>query len=231
MKKIFDLILNYDLNQVVKYGLTFYPDFESMIDISCYQKEEKSDVVFVGLAKGRLPIILDCYNLFINRGLRCDFYIVGAPENIVHDYPGIVFSDSYLDYYSVLSKIANTKCILEVIQDSSIGWSARAMKAFGYNKKLVTDAEAIRFTRFYDGHNVQVFDNTDEINVDAIKDNSLVNYNYSDEFSPLRMIEYIDLLLSGKSTTEEYFSEWLDYDKYLDYVIRNQSLREGNNGI
>lgn len=217
MKETFDVILNYDLKQVIKYNLTFYSDFESMFDLSKYESDNKSDVIFVGAAKGRLNKILDCYNYMTNKGLNCDFYIVGAPEEIKAKYPNIVFSDKWLDYENVLIKIANTKCILEIVQEDSIGYSARAMKAFGYNKKLVTNSPTIRFTRFFDNHDVQVINEANDINISAIKDSNEVNYHYKNEFSPLKVIEFLDLLLTGRTTPEDYYSSWLDLKGYKHF--------------
>lgn len=225
IKKTFDVILNYDLSQVLKYDLTFYPDFESMIDLSKYKGDDVKDVVFVGAAKGRLDMVLNCYNYLTNNNISCDFYIVGAPKDVKSKYPGIVFSDKWLSYDQVLTKIANARCILEIIQENSVGYSARAMKAFGYNKQLITTSSTVKFTRFFDNYNVQCISDPRDINIEALNEKKTVDYHYKDEFSPIKMIEFLDALFVNHTSAAEFFSDWIDLESFKEYLQNSVSIK------
>ena len=90
------------------------------------------------------------------------------------------------------------------------------MKAFIYDKKLITNSKAVTFTRFFDNKNVQFFTNISDINIDYIKDKKMPRYDYNDEFSPRSVIRYIDGLLTGKCDSYSFFNNWLDLNKYMN---------------
>ena len=63
--KTFDYVLTYDMKDSIKYGLTFYSDFETIHDspISCTIDNK---VVFVGAARDRLDTILNVFRFIFN---------------------------------------------------------------------------------------------------------------------------------------------------------------------
>ena len=218
VKDTFDLILNYDIREVKKHGLVFYPDFESTVNIGD-GGGEGTDVVFVGAAKNRLNLILQTYEVLDKAGLACDFNITEVEdEQIKAKYPRINFMDKWMPYHEVLDRIARSRCILEIIQDNSVGWSARAMKAFMYNKKLITNAKAVRYTRFFDGKDVQYFESPDTIDTDAIKDPAMPDFRYNGEYSPRSVLQYVDEMLCNDTTQTQFFSDWLNLESYCNQL-------------
>ena len=216
VKKTFDLILEYDIQEVKKYGLTFYTDFESYTWQGSVEKEDKFDVVFIGAAKDRIDLILSVYELLIKKGLTCYFYITGADCSLKEKYPFIHFEKEWMPYAEVIKKTMQARCILEVVQGESSGWTARAMKAFMYNKKLITNSKAVTYTRFFDNKNVQFFSKAEDINVDYIKGRNIPDFKYNNEFSPISVIEYIDGLFTKKWDSFEFYEKWFDLKKYID---------------
>ena len=86
---------------------------------------------FCGLDKGRRAIIEQLRNRLESCGIKCDFNIVDSKHK--------------LPYEVIVSKIVQTKCILEILMDTSqSGSSLRAAEAIAYKKKLLTNNAFIK---------------------------------------------------------------------------------------
>lgn len=139
-KKRFDLILSYDKNDCLKYGLTYFPTPYSFVAPSTLKKQAPIDVFFCGAAKTRLKTILDIYIKCKQKGLSCKFFITGVPEadRLVAD--DIVY-DHKISYIENLSYVNASKCIVEVMQENAVGFTPRLWEALFYGKHLLTNNE------------------------------------------------------------------------------------------
>lgn len=224
LKRTFDAILTYDMLDVINHNLVFYPDFESMVSSDFNQKHENNKVLFIGQARDRLKLILDVYHRLTDNGIPCDFYLTGVDEKLRFEGPGIVFADKWMPYTEVVDKTIKAGCILEIVQENTVGYSARAMKAIGYNKRLITNSIAVKYTRFYDDKNIQYFSNANDIDVMALKEKHYPDYHYNNEFSPLRMLDFLDKYFTEKITDEEYYGNWFDLKTYKNELLNNKNL-------
>lgn len=189
---IYDLSFTIDKNEANKYGYIHFDEFESKIEIEKSKDYPISDVFFAGKAKDRLPKLLQIYDTLTDAGLKVSFYITHAPISERVERPGIEYADKFIPYSEMLYRTVNSKCVLEINQEEAIGYTSRFLEAVMFNKRLVTDNLLIKGTKFYSTGNILCIENPSDISIDFIKDESVVDYNYQNEFSPINTIKLID---------------------------------------
>lgn len=194
-KKRFDLVLSYDQHDCEKYGLYYYPTPYSRIDISSLPKKEPVDIFFCGSAKNRLSPILEIYHKCKNNGLKVLFYVNGVPEEQQEAQDDILYNTP-ISYIENLAYVANSKCILEVMQANADGFTPRLWEAIFYNKHLITNNPVIQNTRFYNPQYIHLISK----DIDILQwINEEVNYpeDVCDTKSPTHLIELLDGVFSG----------------------------------
>ena len=77
----------------------------------------KSDVFFIGADKGRLEKLIAIYERLRGAGLKCDFHIVGVPEE-KQKYSDDIVYNKRIPYSEVLARVYATQCVLEVLQNN-----------------------------------------------------------------------------------------------------------------
>ena len=189
---LLDLEMTYDKGESKQYGYPWFSEYESRIDIPVSEIPE-SDVFFAGRVKDRLPKIMEAYEVFSAAGMKTFFYLTGVPEKDRKPYEGIVYSDHNMSYKEMLTHTVNTRCVLEINQGNSDGYTSRFLESVIYGKRLVTNNQSIKESPFYKSGHIQVVNEISEINTDVIKKgNGFVDYQYNGEFSPFRMIDRVD---------------------------------------
>lgn len=187
-----DLILTANRYDAEQYGMVKFDSFCSNVHVDDAPDYPLSDVMFVGLAKDRLDTLHRAYRRFTEAGLKCDFYITGVPAEKRLTNTDIEYADRPMSYREMLYRTKNSRCLLEVTQGGSDGYTSRFFEALCYNKLLITDNKRVSETKFYNPEFIQLYSSPDEIDTSFIKDDSRVNYNYQDEYSPIRMLELIE---------------------------------------
>ncbi len=201
MKKVlednlFEYIFSYDEIDCDKYGFIHFDEISSKISLEKSLIEEKYDVFFAGIVKDRYNLLIDIYKFLTQYGIRVNYYLVGVEKNKRISYPGIEYADKSLDYYEMLSRTLQAKCILEINQKNASGYTSRVLEAITYDKKLISNNLNIRNNRFFDTRFICLFESVNEISIDFIKNNDLVTFNYKNEFSPVKLIELIEKTLN-----------------------------------
>ncbi len=199
----FDLSLTFDSGEARKYGMLYFDEFESKIKIERAPDYPLCDVFFAGKAKDRLPILMEVYNRLTSAGVKCNFYLTGvdAENRIPHE--GIEYADAQMKYKDMLYRTVNARCILEINQEGANGYTSRFIEAVMYDKKLITNNSFIKSSKFYNPKNICCFDDVSEIPLDfAVEGTENVNFNYNGEFSPIHLIEQIDVALMELSENE-----------------------------
>lgn len=191
-KKRFDLVLSFDQSDSRKYNVLYYPLVYSKIDIPAPQNHFCSDIYFVGKAKDRLNKILAAYEVFRNAGLKCDFHIIGAkPEE--RRYKDEISYEEQMPYIENIKRLQATKCMLEVMQGGGHGFTLRYCEAIMYGKRIITDNPEIDKAPFYDKRFIQKFVSAENIDpAFAIDESCIVDYQYKEKLSPVRLLEFID---------------------------------------
>lgn len=191
LNRIFDLRFAYDPNDAAQYNILHFDEIESKIDIKVDADYPLSDVYFAGQAKDRLTKIIEAYDLFTSKGLKCDFFIAKVPKDHQIERDGITYSDTFIPYIEMLYKSVNSKCMFDVNQGGAVGYTSRFLEAIMYNKLFITDNPAVKNTDYFKTGNIQYYENIQDIDLTFI-DNRSVDYNYNGEFSPIHLIKRID---------------------------------------
>lgn len=195
---IFDLEMTYDEGEAREYSIPHFDEFESVIDVKV-EDEFESDVFFAGKAKDRLPLLMKAYDQFVNAGLKVYFYLTQVPKEKQVQKSGIVYSDSFMSYSEMLYHSVNSRCMLEITQNNQQGYTSRFLEAVIYGKKLITNSNYIKQSKFYDEKKMLVNDDMEKIDINFIKEGcGFVDYNYKNEFSPFNMVERVEEELNKK---------------------------------
>lgn len=198
MHRSFDIVMSYDKYEAERYGMIYFNEFESKIRLETERKPAdcEVDVFFAGLAKDRLGMVMEAYDIFASSGLKCDFYLVGVPAEKRERKEGVKYADSFMPYKQMLERTVNAKCVLEINQKGAVGYTSRFLEAIMYGRKLITNNTLIRDTQYYDSRQIQCVDRVGDINPKFVREDcGNYHYDYKDEFSPVRLIEQIDGLL------------------------------------
>ena len=187
-----DICLSFDQGDCLRYGLSYYPLVYSYYGETTNHLLPHSDVYYVGRAKDRLKTIIDIYELLSNSGLVCDFNITGVKKK------DQVFPDSikYLDsmpYVENIEHIKATNCILEIMQGGGTGFTLRYAEAIMYDKKMITNNQAIREASFYSPSRINVFKEIKDIDLGfPIAEPIIADYGFKDNLLPSKMLQFID---------------------------------------
>ena len=186
----FDRVLTIDEGDAEKYGLELHPFFYSPIE----QDDEsiaESDCFYVGNAKGRLEEILEAYELLSSNGLRCDFHIVGVPED-QQRYKECISFNKPLDYDEVVFRTKKTKMLLEIMQEGQTSGTLREHEAVVYGKKLLTNNQYIVNRNFYNPENIFLFKEIRDIPVNFLTAKKLpAEYPHKESISPRALLKFL----------------------------------------
>jgi 1,5-rhamnosyltransferase len=189
----FDFFITTNKPDAQKYSIGYFPTIINRTIVENDNAKSESDVLFIGASKNRLDKIHQIYNQLQNLGLKCEFHITNVPTE-QQKYLDIVYNKP-IPYSEVLKFVQKTKCILEITQKNAYGFTLRTVEALLYNKKLLSDNPILKETPFYDEHFVMYFSNVEEIGsavYKTIKNEEPVEFNYNDEYSLEKFIQYID---------------------------------------
>lgn len=185
----FDRVITIDEGDAEKYGLEFHPFFYSAIDKEDLSIPE-SDCFYVGNAKERLKDLLAVYELLTARGLKCDFHIVGVPEE-QQKYKDSIAYNRPLDYDEIVCRVKRSKMLLEIMQEGQTSGTLREHEAVVYGKKLITNNQYIVNRSFYTPENIFVFESAKDIDSDFIHSAAIAEYPNKELISPRSLIKYL----------------------------------------
>jgi len=192
-----DLILSYDQNDCKEYGFhylgTNYYSAMPEIDPSAYE----SDIYFVGRNKaGRNNKIIDLQKKLVSFGVKCNFNLVSSKWDITSNknehIPGLSLSHTDIPYENVVADIKSSNCIFEVVQDGQRIQTIRYFEAVCYNKKLLTNNAGLYNLPFYNPKYMKYFSSFEDIDFEWIKEKEDIDYGYTNEFSPVKILDMIN---------------------------------------
>lgn len=142
-RREFDVVCSFDKKEAEKNNLHFILEPFSMryIDRIPKIKKPQFDVTFVGSAKNRYDLIVQIYKKLSAMGLKCDFYVVGVKKGDRRKVEGIHYRG--LSFEDLLRHVANSKCVLEIMQDGGYSATTRYAEAMLLNRNLLTDCPAL----------------------------------------------------------------------------------------
>ena len=157
----FDFVLSYNDEDVEKYSLIKEPlkpyDFS---DVENDEAIPQTDMFFVGKEKGRYADIISIFEKAKSRGLKCDFTILEVPLD-QRLYKGEIEYEKRIPYVEMLKRERRAKSILNIMQSGTSGITLRDYEAFGMNKILITNSNAINMLPNYSENMVIQLENFD----------------------------------------------------------------------
>ena len=194
--KLVDNWMSYDNGDCEEYGMSYFSEFESKIEISANSNVPSSDVFFTGRAKQRLPKLVKCYDYLTSLGLKCLFIILDAPEDQKEKRDGILYTNKYMTYRRMLEYSIRSKCLLDINQEGATGYTSRFLEAVIYNKLLLTNTIGIEKHPLYDSRYIKEFRSIEEVPSSFFEGKENIRYNYNNDFSPLKFIEKVNEVVS-----------------------------------
>lgn len=167
IKDLLDAVISFNEEDARKYGYIFFEANPFLLPKQD-SYEPKTDVFFVGADKGRLPQILDVFRRLRSEGFICDFWITGVPKD-KQEYADVIHYNQRLSYEEVLQRDAQTRCILEILQDGKSYSSIRTLEAIQYRKKVLTMSKSVIDSWFYNPEIIQVFNCGSDIDTSFIR--------------------------------------------------------------
>lgn len=185
-------IYTFDPVDAEKYGYTY-------LGFNYYSKKELKDTTqeydayFAGGFKGgRNQLILDLFHYLKDNGVKVDFNINIYSEDQDPHIPELKISRGHwIPYEDVLNTVNKSNCIIELMQQNQNGSSLRYFESICYNKKLLTNNKNIVNYPFYNKENMRIFEKIEDIDIEWLKENREIEYNYNNEFSPVHLVDYL----------------------------------------
>jgi len=133
----------------LKNNTTFY-----LNNIALPRKKTVYDSVFVGVDKNRKRGLISLKETMETAGLQPYFYIVDDFA-AKRGYRG---DNRPISYNSYLNLVAQSKSILDFIQDGQSGLTLRVMESIFFEKKLITNNREIINAEFYKSNNIFILE-------------------------------------------------------------------------
>lgn len=201
IKSQVNLILTFDFKEASNYGLTYYPIPYSKPEFLKDSISKKSyDIYFLGQAKNRLIEIMEVFDYLKKFNLRLKFILANVPFKQQISDPEITYVNGIgIDYIKNLEYIKKSKCLLEIMQQNGSGYTSRTLEAIAYGKRLISNNNFLKIAPFYNPEFISVTNSFNDIStkfISLIKKGSKVDYNYIDELSPIKLLEFIESKLN-----------------------------------
>lgn len=195
---LFDMSFSYDRGESEKYNMIHFNEIESKTEVLISKDYPIHDVFFAGAAKDRLHLLVDIYDTLEKQGVKSYYYLTNVKDENKVERSGICYSNHNMSYREMLYHTVNSKVILELNQGNIDGFTSRFLEAVIYNKKLITNNQAIKNSSYYFPEFINCIVDANDIDPEFVKVDNRVDYDYKDEFSPVHLIELIDKCLTNK---------------------------------
>lgn len=191
--KIFDLTYTFDSDDAVKNNLIFWQTpYSKLLD---KRFDINKDLYFAGVESNRGEILKKIIEISKTFNVNVTMDVIVDPNNSVlkdKDYNVNLHSkEDIMEYDEIISKTLEANCILDIVRSKQVGLTLRAYEAIVYNKKLLTNNPSILKLSFYNEKYIQYFKDVNDINWNWVREKSMVNYNYQNEFSPINLLNDI----------------------------------------
>lgn len=195
-KGLFDFVYTIDKNDSKEESIPLWNTPYSKIPTKESMTQQTSDVYFCGGRKNRAPLISGFVKQGEENGIKVNMDVIYNDDDFSY-YEDILNliklhkEGNYISYQEVLEHTLRTHCILDIVQEGQKALTLRPYEAAVYNKKLLTNNESIFEFKYYDPRYMKYFKTIEDIDWKWLKDDMIVEYNYSNDFSPLKLLEVI----------------------------------------
>lgn len=188
---VFDLIYNISYDDSKKYGHQYWPlilskreDLQKIYNVSKIQR----DLYFCGWGADRAECLQEIYQAGMPKEIKTQFLVYYSD---IKKYNGVKFINKPISYNENIRNIMQCGCLLELMHEGYTNATQRYPEAVIYNKKLLSNNDAIRNFPYYDERYMKIFHDVSEIDWDWLKRPIEVDYQYKGDFSPDKLLEDI----------------------------------------
>lgn len=170
-------VWSFDKKDCDKYKLRYNHQFFFFgYNDSFHDEAYRNDVFFVGRDKERLQLLMQLADYFDKEKLKSKIIVTREKRKVYSKEQERFLSLEGIPYEETLRYSANTKCLLEIMQDGQEGFTVRTLEAMFFNKKLITNNQTIREFDFYDPKNIYILGDKRENLIKFILEND-ANWN------------------------------------------------------
>ena len=155
------------LNCAVKHHLVYHPTVYS--PIHAHNFSNKYDLYFLGRDKGRLKTLISICSTAQRKGLRCLFILPEVPKSQRIPCEGIIYVDDPIDYQENLNHIAESRCIIEILQNEASSPTFRTWECIMFGRMLITNNQSLQTSVFYDSGYVSIFHDENDFDWKIVK--------------------------------------------------------------
>ena len=181
LNKYYDKVFSFDKKDAEKYGFDYsYLIYDRNIPNS-KDVDIENDVFLVAQAKNRLEQLLKICDACFSLDLKTDFAINKIPE----DQLALVGKrkiqiNELIPYNEVVSRLLKSKCIIDIMQQGSVGITLNIVEAVVFNKKAISNNLELINEPFYDPTRILVLN--DKADIKAFLDTPMKPYTHEDKF-------------------------------------------------
>lgn len=195
MRRYADLLISYDTTDAQQHDMLYHPTVFSPINIPTADVQPIYDLYFLGRDKGRLTHLVNICREAQRRGLRCCFLMLEVPKKEQIPCEGITYLSAPLSYAENLSKCAQSRCIVEMLQHKAASATFRTWETIMLNRKLLTNNAAITESEVYDSRYISVFSQEADIDWQFVQtDVSFPDGTnpFQQQIRPLSLVNFIE---------------------------------------
>lgn len=181
LNKYYDKVFSFDKKDAEKYDFDYsYLIYDrNILDNSNF--DVQNDVFLVAQAKNRLQDLLKVCDKCFLLGLKTDFAINKIPEDkLVLVGQRKIQINEFIPYNEVVSRLLRSKCIIDIMQQGSVGITLNIVEAVVFNKKSISNNLELINEPFYDPTRILVFN--DEADIKAFLDTPMKSYSERDRY-------------------------------------------------
>lgn len=138
-------------NYMLNYSNQFYYS-----GLNSSESNIKYDIFFIGKDKGRASEIIKLAEKWKELDLILNINIIYSNNHINREY-----NSNYMDYTKIIDNIKLSKAILDLNQENQVGLTLRPLEALFFERKLITNNQAIIDYDFYNLNNIYVLGKDD----------------------------------------------------------------------
>lgn len=189
-----NLVVTYDEKEACEQGIAYFPTVFSPLELYSSEGEPTADLYFLGRDKGRLPMLAQICSEAAKRGLRCAFYLLEVPEEQRIEQEGLFYISKPMPYRENLKHVANSKCVVELLQPEARSATFRLWEAIMLNRKLLTVNPQIKELAFYSPEYVATFTNASDVPWDFLSSESAYKMDnpYKEAIRPAALLHFIE---------------------------------------
>jgi hypothetical protein len=199
LRRYSDLLISYDTTDARQHEMLYHPTVFSPVHIAEKDQQPLYDLYFLGRDKGRLPLLIDICHEAKRRGLRCHFLMLEVPKRDQIVCEGITYLKRALPYAENLRLCAQSRCIVEMMQQHAASATFRTWETIMLNRKLLTNNVSIATSDFYDSRYISVFDSPAHTDWRCVQSETAFpdgNNPYQQRIRPLSLIHFLEQQLN-----------------------------------